>query len=61
MWGRVEGWYVREEKIEGEIDWVVESMESDWGVVGVGERGVEKVWDMGLELEIEGLRKVIEI
>lgn len=54
-------WYLTEENIQPQIDWLVQTIQSDSRVVALGETGLDKVCDTPFDLQIQAFKKVIEI
>ena len=54
-------WYLTEENIQSQIDWLVQTIQSDSRVVALGEAGLDKVCDTPSSLQIQAFRKAIEL
>ena len=54
-------WYLTEENIQSQIEWLEQIIQSDSRVVALGEAGLDKVCDTPLDLQIQAFRKVIEL
>lgn len=54
-------WYLTQENIHPQIEWLIQTIQSDSRVVALGEAGLDKVCDTPLDLQIQAFRKVIEL
>ena len=54
-------WYLTEENIQSQIDWLVQTIQSDSRVVALGEAGLDKICDTPFDLQIQAFRKAIEL
>ncbi len=54
-------WYLTEENIQSQIDWLVQTIQSDSRVVALGEAGLDKVCETPFDLQIQAFRKAIEL
>ena len=54
-------WYLTEENIQSQMDWLVQTIQSDSWVVALGETGLDKVCDTLFDLQIQAFRKAIEL
>lgn len=54
-------WYLTEENIQPQIDWLIQTVQSDSRVVALGEAGLDKVCDTPFNLQIQAFRKAIEL
>ena len=54
-------WYLTEENIQPQIEWLVQTIQSDSRVVALGEAGLDKVCDTPFDLQIQAFRKAIEL
>ena len=54
-------WYLTEENIQSQIEWLEQIIQSDSRVVALGETGLDKVCDTPFDLQIQAFKKVIEI
>ena len=54
-------WYLTEENIQPQIDWLIQTVQSDSRVVALGEAGLDKICDTPFDLQIQAFRKAIEL
>ena len=53
-------WYLTQENIQPQIEWLIQTIQSDSRVVTLGEAGLDKVCDTPFDLQIQAFRKVID-
>lgn len=54
-------WYLTQENIHPQIEWLIQTVQSDSRVVALGEAGLDKACATPFSLQIQAFRKVIEL